>query len=56
MKTVTMPKKPSNVLVIETPALSTGHKAHRSGAGKHADRRTRRNRTRSAQRRQALSD
>jgi hypothetical protein len=56
MKTVTMPKKASNVLVIPAPVPSTGHKPHRGGAGKHADKRTRRQRTRSAQRRQALTD
>lgn len=56
MKTVHMPKKASNVLVIVTPAPATGHKPHRSGAGKHGDKRTRRQRTRSAQRRQALVD
>jgi hypothetical protein len=56
VKTVTMPKSTSNVLVIPTPVPATGHKPHRSGAGKHGDRRTRRQRTRSAQRRQALAD
>ena len=55
MKTVTMPKRASNVLVIPTPVPATGHKPHRSGAGKHGDRRTRRQRSRSAPRRQALA-
>ena len=33
-----------------------GHKAHRGGAGKHADRRTKRNRTRADKNRNAIRE
>ena len=36
--------------------VGKGHKAHRGGAGKHADRRTKRNRTRAAQNRKAIGE
>ncbi len=36
--------------------ISRGHKPHRSGAGKQADRRTNRLRTRATQLQQALKD
>lgn len=58
MKTVTMPKRKKNgfTITIDQGKVSRGHQPHRSGSGIHADRRTGRNRTRSAQRRAALSE
>lgn len=56
MKTVTMPKKDSNVLTIPTPTARTGHQPHRSGSGKHGDRRLKRLKTRATRNRRAISD
>ena len=36
--------------------VGMGHKAHRGGAGKHGDRRTKRNRTRAAKNRKAIGE
>ena len=36
--------------------VGVGHKAHRGGAGKHADRRTKRNRTRTDKNRNAIRE
>lgn len=57
MKTVTAPKTESNTLtiVVDPTKVSRGHFAHRSGAGKHQDKRTKRGRTRGAALRKALS-
>ena len=59
MHAVTMPDK-SKRTRITLPSLDPwrvkrGHTAHRGGAGSHQDRRTARLRTRSAQRREALT-
>jgi hypothetical protein len=56
MKAVQTPKRLENVLTIETPKnVSKGHQPHRSGAGRHKDRRLSRQRTRQAARRSALA-
>jgi len=57
MHTVTMPKKDRNsfTITIDHSKVARGHQAHLSGAGKHGDRRTKRLRTRSAQRRAAMA-
>ena len=36
--------------------FSRGHRPHRGGAGKHHDRRTKRNRTRAAKKRNAIRE
>lgn len=41
---------------IDTSRISTGHKPHKSGAGIHADKRTKRTNTRSSQIRKAIND
>lgn len=58
MHTVTMPKKDRNsfTIRIDHNKVARGHMAHISGSGKHGDRRTKRQRTRSAQRRAALAE
>jgi len=44
------------VIVVDPSKVSRGHAAHRGGAGTHHDRRTKRLRTRTAQRRAALAE
>lgn len=41
-------------LKLDLASIPKGHVAHRGGGGRHADRRTARNRTRSQQRANAL--
>ena len=55
---VVMPKQESNVMTItvDVTKLATGHQPHISGTGVHADKRFRRARTRSAQRRRWLAE
>jgi hypothetical protein len=58
MHAVNMPDK-SNLTTIKLPPLhpwkvSRGHRPHRGGSGKHEDRRLKRLRSRSDQRRAAL--
>lgn len=58
MKNVT-PKRPDDnriVISVDVTKVATGHKPHMGGAGKHGDKRLKRCRTRTAQRRQALAD
>jgi hypothetical protein len=57
MKTVHAPKADNNTLtiVVDPTKVSRGHFAHRSGAGKHQDKRTKRGRTRGAAFRRALA-
>lgn len=43
-------------LDVDPTKVARGHSPHRGGAGVHQDRRTKRNRTRSAQRRAAIND
>lgn len=58
MYAVTMPKKDRNsfTIKIDPSKVARGHQAHITGSGKHGDRRTKRLRTRSAQRRAAMSE
>ena len=59
MYTPTMRKderKTTITIHVDPLKVAKGHQAHRGGAGLHNDRRTKRLRTRSAQRRAALSD
>jgi hypothetical protein len=58
MYAITMPKKDRNSFTItfDPTKVKRGHQAHLSGSGKHGDRRTKRLRTRSAQRRAALAE
>lgn len=58
MHTVTMKKKDrmSFTIHVDPTKVSKGHAAHRGGAGTHHDRRTKRLRTRTAQRRAALAE
>ena len=58
MFTPTVQKKPSMsfIIKVDPSKVSRGHAAHISGAGKHHDRRTKRLRTRTAQRRAALAE
>lgn len=58
MKNTTPVKNNENVItvVIDRSQISRGHQTHRSGVGKHADRRTARNRTRSQKNKNALRD
>lgn len=56
MYNTTENKKNPNVIVIRSRKPRTGHPTHRSGAGVHQDRRTRRNRTRDSQLRASLKD
>jgi hypothetical protein len=54
-------KKMAKIETIKTNAkpiwkIGKGHNQHRSGSGVHLDRRTKRVRTRSAQKRAALAD
>lgn len=44
------------VVATDPTKISRGHKPHRGGAGKHADRRTNRQRTRATQLQHALKD
>jgi hypothetical protein len=57
MKTNLAPKKNDNTMriVIDPLKVGKGHQPHRSGAGKHHDRRTNRLRTRTQQNRAALA-
>jgi len=41
---------------VENKPARKGHQTHRSGAGQHQDRRTKRNRTRSAQKSKAIKE
>lgn len=51
------PKKvESNVLKIEVGPVAMGHQPHITGSGVHQDRRRKRLRTRSAQRRAAVGE
>lgn len=45
-----------HIVGTDPTKISRGHKPHRGGAGKHADRRTNRLRTRATQLQQALKD
>ena len=57
MHVVQMPKRDSNIMVIPTPTnIARGHRPHRGGVGTHADRRTKRLNTRSANFRQAIKE
>jgi hypothetical protein len=59
MHTPTTQKKLSRTIKLaplDPSKVKRGHQEHRSGAGTHQDRRTKRLRTRSAQKRFALSD
>lgn len=46
MHQTTAPKRDSMTLTIKTPTARKGHQAHRGGAGKHGDRRLKRQKTR----------
>lgn len=52
---VVMPKKASNKLVVKVGKVAIGHQSHIAGSGAH-DNRPKRQRTRSAQRRAAISE
>ena len=58
MITLTAKKTNNNTLTISVNQnrISTGHKAHRSGAGIHQHRNNKRHNTRGAQLRRALND
>jgi hypothetical protein len=60
MKTVKAPKRNDGksvmIITIDASRVSRGHTAHRSGAGTHTNKGTKRLRTRSAQHRFALKD
>lgn len=53
--TVQKKEKMSFTIKIDPTKVSRGHHAHQSGSGKHHDRRTKRLRTRQAQRQEALA-
>lgn len=59
MHTVNMPDKSRHTTMTLPPLnpwkVSLGHRPHRSGSGTHGDRRTKRLRSRSDQRRAALA-
>lgn len=42
------PKSDRMTLTIKTPTVGKGHQPHRSGSGKHGDRRLKRQKTRRA--------
>jgi hypothetical protein len=62
MHNTTPPKNKNNkkftIVIDETPPwkVATGHKAYRGGAGIHHDKRLKRLKTRSAQKRAAVGD
>lgn len=59
MHAVTIPIRTKNVRIklprLDLSRLKRGHSAHRTGAGTHHDRRTKRVRSRADQRRAALT-
>ena len=57
MHVVNMRKKDDNVIVIpKSYKVATGHRAHITGAGVHHDKRLKRQKTRSNQKRKALAE
>lgn len=44
------------VIEVDYSKVARGHQPRRSGAGKHIDKRTKRNRTRNSQTRKAISE
>jgi len=52
---VVMPKRESNKLIIKVGKVAIGHQSHIAGAGIH-DNRPKRQRTRSAQNRNAIKE
>lgn len=57
MITVTMPKLDTTITIwVDPTKVAKGHQSHRSGSGRHGDRRTKRQRTRSQQKRTISND
>jgi len=48
--------KDKTTIKLQVGPIAKGHAEHRSGAGKHLDRRTKRNRTRQTQSRNAIRE
>jgi hypothetical protein len=53
---MTNAKKDTLTIVVDPTKIARGHMAHRSGAGKHGDRRLKRLRTRSTATRFTMAD